>query len=71
MKAMHDTMGPEQLVSSLLFFGMGQLLVINRPLPERKEILAALSIRRVEIGTMSAQLKTRQVIRSKQLFSAH
>lgn len=66
IKAINDTMGPEVLVPSFLVFGViPSLPVINKPLPNQGERMAALSLVRAKMATITEELKTAQALRSE------
>lgn len=66
IKAMNDTMDPEGLVPSLLVFGVVlSIPVINKTLPEERDRMAALSMARTDMATVTAELRISQAIKSK------
>lgn len=52
---MNDTMGPEGLVPSLLVFVvLPSLPVINKPLPNQRDRMAAMALSKAEMATVTA-----------------
>lgn len=65
-KEMDDSMGPEELVPSLIIFGvMPSVLVINKSLPEQRERMEYLSLVPAEMATLTAEIYISQAIKSR------
>lgn len=66
IKGINDTMGPEGLVPSYLVFGVIPTFPsFNTNLPDQKDRMAALSLARNEMASISARLRIQQALRSK------
>ncbi len=63
---MNDTMGPEGLVPSLLFFGMlPRFPPLNTPLPRQADRMLALEIARTEMASITSQLRIATAVKAK------
>lgn len=65
VKGMSDTVDREDLMPSLLVFGViPSLPVINKPVSSQKEIMAAIILGRAEMSTITVELRITQALKS-------
>ncbi|CDF34787.1 unnamed protein product [Chondrus crispus] len=66
VKAANDTLGPNGYVPSRLVYGVDPAFpVVNAQLPAQRERMAALETAKLEMATITAQLRIQQALKSK------